>query len=181
MLWESTRGLKKWWLWVIILCGVLIILTTYACVYVHVYRHMCICIVEYYLDLALVGWWLTEINSAFFTPKTSYVGPKGDIESQTVRKNRFPLAHVLLLFCWAQLSSCCCYEEMIVYISDLVCIGKLAALPCNSSLVSQGTMHLELQGKGLYRVIKAKYCIPLSWIKLITEVLHELCRNMQKN
>jgi len=38
---------------------------------------------------------------------------------------------------------------MIVYISLLVCIGKLEVPPRNSSVVSQGTMHLQLQGKGL--------------------------------
>lgn len=154
----------------------------HVCMFMQIGTYMYICIDQCYPDLSLVAWWLIEMNSAFFIPKISNMRPNGDTESQSVRRNSFVIVQVLLWFCWAQLSSCCCYEEMIVCISDLVCIGKLAALPRNSSLVvSQGTMHLQLQGKGFYRVIKAKCRIPLSWISLITDALHKLCRNMQKN
>lgn len=61
-----------------------------------------------------------------------------------------------------------------------VCIGKLATIPCNPSVVlSQGTVHLELQDEGLYRV--TKYYTRQRWINLITEALHKLCRNMQNS
>lgn len=130
---------------------------------------------------ALQTWpWLTYHYppAPWFTPKISNTGPKGDTESRSVRKTSFVIAQGLLRFCWAQLG----YEEMIVYIAHLVCIGKLAALPPNSSLVvSQGTTQPQLQDKGLQRVRSAKYCIPLGWINLTTGALHRPCRNRQRN
>lgn len=142
--------------------------------YVHACRYMSVHVHRLMLFWICLDWLTPYWNEyCIFITKISNMGPKGGTESQSLGKISFAVLQVFLRFCWSRFSSCCCYEEMIVYISHLVCIGKLAALPCNSSLiVSQGTMYFQLQGKGLYRVIKVKYHIPLSWINLITEVLY---------
>lgn len=95
------------------------------------------------------------MNSAFFISNISNIGLKGNTESYLKKKNvcystgftsvLSPAKFMLLLRGNDCLYLCvhCLYHP--------VCIGKLATIPCNPSVVlSQGTVHLELQDEGLY-------------------------------
>lgn len=74
-------------------------MTTYACVYVHAYRYLHVHMYRLMLSRLGLGWWLIEMNTAFFIPQISNMGPKGDTESQSVRKISFVIEQVLLQFC----------------------------------------------------------------------------------